>query len=895
MKSRIAPLVISAVSAFNQIVSLFVRRRCPLDALREMRIRVYQSQIVQYATDFGYSVSVAILVAASSSYVTFPLVIYFVWSNLCLVTVGREILPRPLYWVGVGYSLAYSFFSYYMASDVGSVFPVPHQLLFHVFNPDVTNPLTIVFSLVLAWSCMELMTAPGWTRGVTRPVPEVLKFARNVLVFCAYLGIFVYSLAFPSLVSIFWMTVVFFASFNSLPMNAWLFFPFLGVLFILSFVVLGTAQYEGFHLFGYSRDVNGIILLQIFGLFKLPENQAFTFELSGYIIVTLLGQIGRIQSRRSVATIADPVERQIDRVIASPLAMAGFYAALGGSVVIALYGGFFANRYAFQILAVVYLVVVLLSLYVRPVFEFLKFITGFHLLICTYYKAFDVQDCLTTNECMPFGSFIEMMKSGLVPHSGERLIDYVWVPGSLFLVNVFLSRKARFLTVAIPQTLRFLLCIGIAILQCSYTFAFKISLFSLVYLLAGIAGFAGQIMQLRWLEIATVLVTGLSGAVQLCLYLQTHLGIQRNFLGALFAPEFVDLRHIIQPTLEMFIIGLILFLNSMVLRLKRRADAYDSYRKYLVEAVDFFREFYHYIAWGIMFGFSVAHSYPTLIKFAWVVAFSICCLLRRPVRTLPTVVIVVLLIHIFCQYLFAFFWRNGSERFVRVCSYIGVYFQKEENQFGHRIPLAFCLTLVIISIMARFREGIQHYISPEFEQLIVIRIYRAVYALSHRFLPIFVDLMLFIATMYNPSIFGWFSFCVLVISVTKNNFMENQAGVVGILFVICFLVQYLLFLGYPGGIFADHDCWAIVTSDTKRYRWFLFFGIYDVELSAMLSNFLCAWICLFSRQFWKSGLINSQQRFQALPFGLRRFVQAVTGHIYEITVAAVVVIGAIVR
>jgi hypothetical protein len=403
-----------------------------------------------------------------------------------------------------------------------------------------------------------------------------------------------------------------------------------------------------------------------------------------------------------------------------------FHAGLGWSVVTALYCGLFADRYAFQILAIVYLVVVLLSLYVRPVFEFLKFVSGGHLLICTYYKAWNVQDCLNKDEFMPFGSFGQMMKSGFVPHSGEHLINYVWVTGSIYLMNVFLSRKARFLTVAIPQTLRFLLCISIELLQCSYTFAFKISLLSLVYLFAGIAGFVGQIMQLRWLEIATVLVTGLSGAVQLCFYMQTYLDVQRNFLGALFRRQFVDLCDFIQPTSEIAIIGLILFLNSMVLRLKRRADAYDVYRQYLFEVVGLFREFYHYIGWGIMFGFSVAHSYPTLIKFAWVVAFSICCLVRIRVRTIPIVVAVALLIHVFCQYLFEHSWRNGNKRFVAPCSYVGVYFQNEENQFGHRIPLAFCLTLLIVSIMARFRGGIQHYISREFEQVIVVRIYRAV-------------------------------------------------------------------------------------------------------------------------------------------------------------------------
>jgi hypothetical protein len=315
----------------------------------------------------------------------------------------------------------------------------------------------------------------------------------------------------------------------------------------------------------------------------------------------------------------------------------------------------------------------------------------------------------------------------------------------------------------------------------------------------------------------------------------------------------------------------------------------------LFQVVGLFREFYHYIAWGILFGFSLAHSYPTLIKFVWILAFSICCLLKGRVRAIPTIIVFVLLIHVFCQYLFEFFWRNGSERFVAVCSYVGVYFQKEENPFGHRIPLAFSLTLVIVSIMARFRGGIEHYISPEFEQLLAIRMYRAICALLHTFLPVFVDLMLFIATMYNPSIFGWFSFCVLAISVADNNFMDKRAGVVGLSFVICFLAQYLLFLGYPVGIFADNDRWKIVTSDTRRYNWFLFLGIYEVQLSALSSNFFCAWICAFYRQFRKNRLINYQQRFQAMPFGLRRFVQGVTGHIYEITVAAVVVIGAIIR
>jgi hypothetical protein len=45
-----------------------------------------------------------------------PLFVLFLWSNVRLVAVGRELLPRVLWWLAMLYSLVYSFFSMSAAS-----------------------------------------------------------------------------------------------------------------------------------------------------------------------------------------------------------------------------------------------------------------------------------------------------------------------------------------------------------------------------------------------------------------------------------------------------------------------------------------------------------------------------------------------------------------------------------------------------------------------------------------------------------------------------------------------------------------------------------------------------------------------------------------------------------
>jgi hypothetical protein len=102
--------IVSFIGIVTDIIALIVCREWTSESLRSARLKYYNSSFVQFIFDIFYSSSLAVLFSASSSYIALPLVLYWLWSNLTMILIGRELIPRFLYWIAMGYSLLYSFF-----------------------------------------------------------------------------------------------------------------------------------------------------------------------------------------------------------------------------------------------------------------------------------------------------------------------------------------------------------------------------------------------------------------------------------------------------------------------------------------------------------------------------------------------------------------------------------------------------------------------------------------------------------------------------------------------------------------------------------------------------------------------------------------------------------------
>jgi hypothetical protein len=203
------------------------------------------------------------------------------------------------------------------------------------------------------------------------------------------------------------VALIFMASLNGMRVIAELFFPFLGIAFTLLFSALAVGQSTQFD-FALPPERDRLLFLQMLGFWKFEGRDAIAFESVGFMLVMLLGQVGRIRRARAqpLSYAADEIDemelqlkiedanaalrfervrRKLSRVMArcrgGRFLIIVCHMTLCASVVLVMVQAFYRHRLAFQVLALFDMAMVFLLQDRRSVFEMFKFFTGGMLIV----------------------------------------------------------------------------------------------------------------------------------------------------------------------------------------------------------------------------------------------------------------------------------------------------------------------------------------------------------------------------------------------------------------------------------------------------------------------------------------------------------------------------------
>jgi hypothetical protein len=223
--------------------------------------------------------------------------------------------------------------------------------------------------------------------------------------------------------------------------------------------------------------------------------------------------------------------------------------------------------------------------------------------------------------------------------------------------------------------------------------------------------------------------------------------------------------------------------------------------------------------------------------------------------------------------------------------YVGMFFAGggKVTKSQRNVSVLMQLCVVFLGVV-NAKEHERKSVPREFEARLGTRIYYAFCALFHHCLPLLIQISLCTSTLFNPSIFGWFSFCVMVIVNYKPDLLDGprqRAGLITFLFNICFIAQYLLYLGYPTAFVGSF--WNVMDGVRERsspersdfvLAWLRFLGIYDVSMIALLSNCISAFIFTLYTE-WHNTFVDYDMRFTALPQLIRGGLCWFTTYIFE--------------
>ena len=927
-------IIVSLLSMVHMTITLMIMKSVPPQHMKKLRVRIFRKVFTQYLLSLTFMVCVAVLGSTNMSYVFFPLLVYYLYTNISLAFCGRVVLKKIIHFIMAGYALLFSMFEFYMVSFVG-LHIAPIQLVsFSTIESEHAQRATLVFSLLLTVTSIELLTANERGKWVTKRVPHMFKYFADSSIILVLFCVFLYAAFYPSLLSFYWMIITFWACFCNLQVVKRLFFPFLALTFCVCFVVLGMYQYTEYP--EEDGTDNNVMFSKVFGLYNFVGNSVFTFEILGFLIMGWMGQIGRYRYRqkRPIARKrkqyvipdidninVDKLKREIhltkisirlrvrEKRLRSLIKRIGmnvltllYYAAQGASFLLAIYASFDGTRYAFQVFAAINLILVVSMCYHVYFFWCIAFLSGLLIMVCTYYKSFDIDNCYETGKCLTFGMFDAMWKSGLVPPSDRSLVEYLWPILIVFIVNVVLMKMKDTLDTGLPLYMIYIMRLAVVIDQICYVFYVDVNVFSMFYFVLGILSFASFILSIRVLFVMCHFLTSLLVTLELTCYYFTHQADARNWLCSFISPSILDLTDVVNLNGKVVLIAFMAFFNSVSFRwwFKNTDIAFQKSEivtEVLTEIARIVKTFHFYVCWIMVFAWSIADSYPNLIKFIFIAIFHFGSCSPALIHKGRVIAILVITVYIICQFVFEVFYRDVSEDAQRVFSYIGCYFCRHNTRGARQEAIGYQFGLILL-LLITCHPGCHAEHSEHFESLALTRIYNGLCALLHYWLPVIVQSAIFISTFYNPTVFAWISFIVLAIFAAKRSSMRRTAGIVTFCLNVCFLVQYLLYLGWPRDIFAQIPFWSIMSYIPKDRQevaisWFRYLGIYDIKTESLMASCLSAMASTFYLQFYQTDM-DHDARYRDLPVWTKGFVNAFAVSSYYIFLSLAIVCTALV-
>jgi hypothetical protein len=523
-------LVTSVIAMICQAICLKIMGQVKIGRIVELRRAMFGALTFQFGMDLVWAVCNAFNAASNSSYLYFPILIYFVYSNICQSLFGTNGCPAAVLRYVMRYSLFFAVFELYMVSYIGEKWN-PSKLIKYVYiAPESTKAVNVVIAAIFAYLSVQQMSAPGLTVGKKR-MPQALKVLSDRILILAFMATFLFGMLYPNYLSLTWLWIPFNASFASLRTVKAFFLPLLTIVFTLSFVVMAVTSFELFNGPKPDGKDHRPEFLRLFGLYRYPKD--FTFTVVGFYIICLLGQIGRIthvaptkteeeappeeepedpnepedirnarrflreERQRKLAAFKAKLSAFCEKAFSLAYSTFGF-AATGGIIVLSIVAGFYKDRWAFKVICALFMAVCLCALYKRAVFEFLKFVSGMLLIIAAFYTTTINSDCLgglthiqdsDLEGCLTYAMIGDVdltIKLGLVPPIGTSLFSFSWSMLVTYVLATFLTANPDAMALRIHPSLASITFLVVGILHFVFVFLYKTTIWTILFLIAGL-------------------------------------------------------------------------------------------------------------------------------------------------------------------------------------------------------------------------------------------------------------------------------------------------------------------------------------------------------------------------------------------------------------------------
>ena len=939
----------SLIAMLCQITSLVLIGKTNIEKFMKLRKKMFSSLGVQFAFDLVWAVCNAFNAASNSSYLYIPILLFFVISNISQSIVGYNCIPQRITQIIMAYSLLFALFELYMVSYIGEKYDPSTALKYNYIADDGTKGVNVVIAVIFAYISIQNLSAPGLNGGKPKPVPQALKVLSDGALIIAFICTFVFAMFYPNYLSILWMAIPSISSFLNIQTLRKLMFPILTIVFTLSFVSQACTT---FYLFDPPAE-DGIELmmpfLRLFGLYRYPND--FVFTACGFYLICLLGQIGKIThveaakkkkketpQQEEMQPLINEFEeeedneerlRQIEKQkrkeerekkkkerikkikkifkkIQNIIYQAFSYLSVMAIIIIGITVGFYDDRYAFKVLAAIFMIIVLLALYKRPVFEFIKFVSALLSMFAAFYKTTINSSCIyDLDQCLFYGQWDgftidEMIKTGLMPPINMSLAEFIWPIAVIFALSTFLTADPDALKFHLPPFITSTIFVIVAILHFLYVFFYDTNIFSLLFLLVGIVMLTSMYLNKKGILAFSCCFSCICVSFQLVILLLSHFDGPRNLITSNIPKSVIDISSVYGPSFEICLLAAILFFSTIAFATRPEGQLNYFVQSVLYEIRVMLDLFYFYLCWVFIFLFSIVNNNASFIKFLLMLFFAFgrwSAPLFWKIRIPFLIFNVIYLVAQFVVHIFDF--DDNSQSYYEYLRYIGFYFNapNKPTKSERNLSVAYQLIVVVFGVV-NAKTYKRRVTDPKFDALLSTRIYNAFCAMLHHWLAIIIQISLCISTLFNPSFFGWFFFIVMVLVNYNEKALQNQANVITLIFNICFMIQYLLYLGYPAAIFKTEYFNVVnyVPDDKKDLLkdWLRWIGIYDVTIMQLTSNCISAFFFTFYLT-WHNTFVDYAARFNDLPDIMKKVIDLYTTYVFEIMLSLILIVSSCVR
>lgn len=893
------------------------------------RVKFFENPILLYVVDIFQSFSLASILCTNTSYLSYFLIVYYVYYNIYLAMKGYENLPKVVIFIIEIYIILYSYYEFFMLSFPGQYWNAAGPLNYEFIGPNSARKLNVLASTFLTYLAMLIITATDWKSNELITVPTFIMRFTKYLVFVLLFWVLIYSMFFPNYCTIMWMLIVFICSFLDYVVISKLFYPYLTIIYSITFIIIAITQ---FSVIPHPND-DGMdqpfLFMKLFGLFKYVEstNDSFAFNGIGFYLLAYIGQLGRIlhsnvitfhnmhRFDKMVDTSETAVQNQIAaasrllfwssqvktvkkffRSIFDLIYRFFIFVSLPVCCVISISAGFLMNGYLFQVFSIITMLIAILFIYKRFMFRFLQFYCALAILICAFYKSSDSYQCRGQSNCLFAGYFNLLDETGFAPPLEKSLPRYVYPFLIVFFVCIFINYEERCLYVYYSSFVIFVLYLIIALCDILYFFLCRFSLFSVFYLILGCLLIATLVMHWNQVRIFVVLLSFISMSIQFAFYGLAHHSPVRNFMNSHIFSSFVQVSDVNTPSNDIILLSLNFIFCSIAFYSYGSHDFNFQIANYLLCEINLLLNyFYFYISWILMLGFSMANSYPTLIKFFILLMFAFGSLSAKFFNDFRHIFLIEYTVFFVVQCCLQLFVTKNdiSSTLYHILKYIGLYITKEDDPTMEDVKSCsiWQFSFILLSIFNFRNVRKNDDINSVFQKIL-----NALYSMLHSFLPVIVQIAMCVSSVYNKTIFAWIFFVFLICSICFANFFNRAIAFVTGILNVCFLVQYLLYLGYPENIFKiDH--WSVFDSYkeprlSEIQKMFEFLGIYRVTPNSLIMNFISAIACTLFLQY-KPMVINYKQRYNELPDFIKGMVNFFVFHVFDITLMLILCVSSL--